>query len=63
MPIKQAAHREPFSARQGIATQLRKMEVSGAIQQSQSPWASPVVLFMKHNGSLWFCVDYNQSPN
>jgi len=58
VPIKQAACRVPFSTRQEIVTQLRKMEEGGVIQQSQSPWAIPVVLVRKCDDSLQFCVDY-----
>ena len=57
-PIKQAARRVPFAAREEIAAQLRKMQDEGVIQPSKSPWATPVVLVRKRDGSLRFCVDY-----
>ena len=30
------------------------------IQSSNSPWASPVVLAQKKDGTNWFCVDYRK---
>ena len=57
-PINQVARRVPFAARQEIAAQLSKMQEEGVIQPSKSPWASPVVLVRKRDGSLRFCIDY-----
>ena len=57
-PKKQAARRVPFAARQEIARQLDEMQSNNIIKPSESPWASPVVLVKKRDGTLRFCVDY-----
>ena len=36
---------------------MRKKKV---IDPSVSPWASPVILVQKKNGSYWLCVDYRK---
>ena len=35
----------------------------GAIHRSTSPWASPVVLVCKKDGSLKFCIDLRKLNN
>ena len=59
-PKRQVVRRTPFAARQEIARQLKLMQDQGIIYPSHSPWASPVVLVKKKDGTLRFCVDYRQ---
>ena len=57
-PLKQAARRMPFGVRKEVAAQLRNMQTAGVIESSSSPWASPIVLVRKKDGTLRFCIDY-----
>ena len=58
LPRKQAARRIPYAARKEVAEQLERMQKTGVIRPSSSPWSSPVVLVRKRDGTLRFCVDY-----
>jgi len=59
VPKRQPVPRVPFAVRQGVQYQLKKMEEMGIVQPSSSPWASPIVLVRKKDGTLRFCVDYH----
>ena len=59
-PIDHQARRTPFALHDQIDEMVRKMLVQGVIEPSQSPWASPVVLVKKKDGSYRFCVDYRR---
>ena len=56
-PKKQTPRRVPFSVRHEVAVKLQTMLEKCVIQPSNSPWASPIVLVRKKDGSLRFCVD------
>ena len=57
-PRRQPVRRTPFAVRQEVTNQLSKMQSMGVIRPSCSPWASPVVLVRKKDGSLRLCIDY-----
>ena len=57
-PIKRPPRRFPDTQQRQIEEELGKMMEQGIIQESDSPWASQVVLVRKKDGSTRFCVDY-----
>ena len=59
-PIRQLPRRVPFAVRGEITRMVQEMLKDGVIQESASPWASPVVLVNKKDGTLRFCVDYRR---
>ncbi|MDA8031805.1 MAG: RNA-directed DNA polymerase, partial [Alphaproteobacteria bacterium] len=59
-PIRQRIRRIPPARRQEVSQLLQDMRCKGIIQPSTSPWASPIVLVQKKDGSIRFCVDYRE---
>ena len=57
VPFKERYRRIPPHQYEEVRKHLKEMEEIGAIRRSNSPWASPVVLVHKKDGSLCFCID------
>jgi hypothetical protein len=55
------AEESPLAKLLEVGVMLDKMQRHEVIEESDSPWSSPVVLVWK-NGDLRFCVDYRK-PN
>ena len=56
-PIKDRYRRILPHQYEEVRKHLKEMLDIGAIRRSNSPWASPVVLVRKKDGSLRFCID------
>ena len=59
-PIFQRARRLPFSKQSEAREIVDKMIWQGIVEESSSPWSSPIVLVTKKDGSTRFCVDYRR---
>ncbi|GFX57867.1 hypothetical protein TNCV_3068341 [Trichonephila clavipes] len=59
-PIKQYPRRLPFAKQEEVQKLIKDMKNNDVIEPSSSPWASPIVLVRKKDGSTRFCVDYRR---
>ena len=59
-PIKLKPHRNAISHKDTISMLIQDMLDQKMIRPSKSPWAAPVVLVKKKDGSIRFCIDYRQ---
>ena len=59
-PVRQPPLYVPFTVQSEITSQLKQMQDNGVIQISNSPWASPIVLVRKKDGTMRFCIDYQK---
>eukprot|EP00731_Ephydatia_muelleri_P002128 Em0001g2128a len=61
-PISQPVRRLPPHRKEQVNKLLHEMQENDIIHPSSSPWASPIVLVQKKDGSVRFCIDYRK-PN
>ncbi|GBM48620.1 Transposon Ty3-I Gag-Pol polyprotein [Araneus ventricosus] len=59
-PIKQYPRRLPLARKEEAEHLVQEMVDNGIIEESSGPWASPIVLVKKKDGSTRFCVDYRK---
>jgi transposase InsO family protein len=59
-PIRQPPRRLPLAQQADCEKEVVSMLEKGVIEPGYSPWASPIVLVRKKDGTLRFCVDYRK---
>ena len=59
-PIRSPARRMPAVHKEEVHQLIQDMLARNVIQPSTIPWASPVVIVRKKDGSARFCVDYRR---
>ncbi|EYC17459.1 hypothetical protein Y032_0030g2061 [Ancylostoma ceylanicum] len=59
-PIRQKTRPVPLRLRGQVNEMLMDLKKRNIIEESTSPWASPIVLVAKKDGSLRLCVDYRE---
>jgi transposase InsO family protein len=59
-PLKQPPYRVPPAKRDIIIDKVNEMKAQDVLEDSNSPFAAPVVLIRKSNGEWRFCADYRQ---
>ena len=59
-PVNQRGYRVPYIQKTEIERQIKDMLKTGIIQESCSPYASPIILVKKKDGSWRLCVDYRK---
>ena len=59
-PTRQRPYRVPERQRSVVRQAVQDMLEQGVIQPSQSPYAAPIVLVKKKDGTYRFCVDFRR---
>uniref|UniRef100_A0A1A8HG02 Gypsy retrotransposon integrase-like protein 1 n=1 Tax=Nothobranchius korthausae TaxID=1143690 RepID=A0A1A8HG02_9TELE len=60
VPVRQRFRRIPPSDYEAVKDHINQLLEAQVIRESSSPYASPIVLARKKDGSLRMCVDYRQ---
>ena len=59
-PVKQRPYPLPYSMREIVNKEIKQMLEDGIIEKTDSPYASPIVMVKKTDGTYRLCIDYRK---
>ena len=59
-PCVSRPYKIPYNQQQNLTAEIKRMEKENIIRKSDSPYASPVVMVQKKDGSARICPDYRK---
>jgi len=59
-PIRSAPYRRHAEKREFLRKELDDLLQQGIIEEIESPWASPIVMVPKSDGTLRLCTDFRK---
>ena len=59
-PVRSRPYPLPYAMRENLKREIQDMLSLGIIRESNSPFASPIVIVRKKDGSDRICVDYRK---
>jgi len=59
-PVKERARRINPNLLEELRQHIQELHSMGVIEESVSPWSSPIVVVRKKNGDIRMCVDYRK---
>lgn len=62
-PVHTPPYRVSYRDQQIQQGEINKLLKQGVIEESTSPWSSPIVLVRKKDGSVRFCIDFRKLNN
>ena len=62
-PVHTAPYRVSYKDEQVQRQEIEKLLKQGIIEESTSPWSSPIVLVRKKDSSVRFCIDFRKLNN
>ena len=59
-PIHSRPYRVPYAHKEEVKRQIQELVVDNIIEPTNSPWASPILLVKKKDGSMRLCCDFRR---